>query len=50
MNLARKAVKLFPFKDYTARRAVIHVRKAWLRSMLTLGDKWLLSANVNRAR
>lgn len=48
MKLARKAVKLFPFNDYTTRRAVIHVRKSWLRSILTLGDKWLLSANPVR--
>ncbi|CAB5187187.1 hypothetical protein UFOVP161_15 [uncultured Caudovirales phage] len=49
MNLARRAVKLFPFSDYTTRQSVIHTRKAWLRSILTLGDKWLL-ANANRVR
>lgn len=49
MKLARRAIQLFPFNSYTARESVIHVRKAWLRSMLALGDKWLL-ANVNRVR
>ena len=49
MKLARKAVKLFPFNEYTSRQSVIHVRKSWLRSVLTLGNKWLL-ANANLAQ
>lgn len=48
MKLARRAVQLFPFNSYSDRQSVIHVRKAWLRSIMALGDKWLL-ASENRA-
>lgn len=48
-QLARRAVELFPMRDYADRRNVIHVRKGWLRSVLRLGKKWILSADRDTA-
>lgn len=39
-QLARKARTLWPDSRYN--------RKAWLRSVLWLGDRWLLSQPVGR--
>lgn len=48
-QLARRAVELFPMRDYADRRNVIHVRKGWLRSVLRLGKKWILEADRDTA-
>lgn len=48
-QLARRAVELFPMRDYANRRAVIHQRKGWTRSVLQLGKKWILSADRDTA-
>lgn len=42
-KLARKAIELYPLTDYADRKAIIHARKSWLRSVLKLGRKWVLS-------
>lgn len=48
-QLARRAVQLFPMRDYANRRAVIHQRKGWARSVLQLGKKWILAADRDTA-
>jgi len=48
-QLARRAVKIFPMHDYANRRAVIHQRKGWTRSVLQLGKKWILAADQDTA-
>jgi hypothetical protein len=48
-QLARRAVELFPMRDYANRRAVIHQRKGWTRSVLQLGKKWILAADRDTA-
>jgi hypothetical protein len=48
-QLARRAVKIFPMRDYATRSAVIHQRKGWLRSVLQLGKKWILSTDRDGA-
>jgi hypothetical protein len=48
-QLARRAVKIFPMHDYANRRAVIHQRKGWARSVLQLGKKWILAADRDTA-
>ena len=48
-ELARRAIQIFPMSDYADRKAVIHQRKGWLRSMLKLGKKWILSADRDDA-
>lgn len=48
-QLARRAVQLYPMKDYASRKDVIHVRKGWLRSILKLGSKWILSVDRDSA-
>jgi hypothetical protein len=48
-QLARRAVQIFPMRDYADRRAVIHQRKGWARSILKLGKKWILSADRDTA-
>lgn len=48
-ELARRAVQIFPMRDYVDRRAVIHQRKGWLRSMLKLGKNWILNADGDDA-
>ena len=40
-QLARRAVELYPMRDYADRKAVIHQRKGWARSILKLGKKWI---------
>lgn len=47
-HLAKRATKLYPMNDYADRRAVIHLRKSWLRSVLQLGEKWILSIHKHR--
>jgi hypothetical protein len=48
-QLARRAVQLYPMRDYADRRAVIHQRKGWVRSVLHLGKKWILAADRDTA-
>lgn len=48
-QLARRAVQIFPMRDYADRRAVIHQRKGWVRSVLKLGKKWILAADRDTA-
>jgi hypothetical protein len=48
-QLARRAVKIFPMRDYADRRAVIHQRKGWARSIIALGKKWILAADRDTA-
>ena len=48
-QLARRAVQIFPMRDYASRKAVIHQRKGWLRSVLILGKKWILSTDRDSA-
>lgn len=48
-QLARRAVELFPMRDYADRHAVIHQRKGWARSVLQLGKKWILAADRDTA-
>jgi hypothetical protein len=48
-QLARRAVEIFPMRDYADRRAVIHQRKGWARSVLQLGKKWILAADRDTA-
>ena len=42
-QLTRAAVKLFPLRPYLAISAVLHARRAYVRSRLALGDNWILS-------
>jgi len=44
-QLARRAVQIFPMHDYADRKAVIHQRKGWARSILKLGKKWILASD-----
>ena len=46
-KLKRHAVKLWA-NPYAPRHIVRHNRRAWLRSVLRLGDKWLLAQQVRR--
>lgn len=46
---ARQATKLFPKTGYTTTKAVKHLRRGWMNSVATLGDKWLL-ADANRVQ
>ena len=46
-HLAKRAVQIYPMKDYADRKAVIHLRKSWLRSVLKLGNKWILFIDKN---
>lgn len=48
-QLARRAVELYPMRDYADRKAVIHQRKGWARSILKLGKKWILAADRDTA-
>ena len=48
-QLARRAVQLYPMRDYADRRSVIHQRKGWTRSVLQLGKKWILAADRDTA-
>lgn len=48
-KLVRRAVKLYPMNDYVDRRAVINLRKSWVRSILKLGKKWILSIDRDGA-
>jgi len=45
--LARRAVRLFS-TDYVPLRTNKFNRRAWLRSVEMLGDKWLLAAPMKR--
>jgi hypothetical protein len=47
-QLARRAVEIFPMRDYADRRSVIHQRKGWARSVLQLGKKWILFVDKHR--
>lgn len=49
MNLARRAVRLYPRTDYADKSAVNHLRRAWIKSVAHLGDKWLM-ATANRVQ
>ena len=40
MSLARRAIQLWPGNRYNQR--------AWIRSVLMLGDRWLLAQRVRR--
>ena len=46
-KLKRHAVKLWN-NPMVPRHIVRHNRRAWLRSVLRLGDKWLLAKKVER--
>ena len=46
-KLKRHAVKLWA-NPYAPRSTVRHNRRAWLRSVLRLGDKWLLAQPIRR--
>jgi hypothetical protein len=46
MNLARRAVRLYPRTDYN-RETVNHLRREWIRKVSELGDKWIV-APANR--
>lgn len=48
-QLARRAVELYPMRDYADRKAVIHQRKGWARSIIALGKKWILAADRDTA-
>ena len=48
-QLACRAVELYPMRDYADRKAVIHQRKGWARSILKLGKKWILAADRDTA-
>jgi len=48
-QLARRAVQIFPMRDYADRRSVIHQRKGWARSVLQLGKKWILAVDRDAA-
>ena len=48
-QLARRAVELYPMRDYADRKAVIHQRKGWARSILKLGKKWILATDSDTA-
>lgn len=47
-RLAKRAVQLYPMREYADRRAVIHLRKSWLRSVFQLGEKWILLTHKHR--
>ena len=47
LELARRAVRLYS-TDYVPLRTNKHNRRAWLRSVEMLGNKWLLATPVNR--
>ena len=46
-KLKRHAVELWR-NPYAPRHIVRHNRRAWLRSVLRLGDKWLLAVKKER--
>lgn len=46
-QLKRRAVRLWA-NPMVPRSTVRHNRRAWLRSVLRLGDKWLLHEKVKR--
>ena len=46
-KLKRHAVKLWA-NPMVPRSIVRHNRRAWLRSVLRLGDRWLLAKQVER--
>lgn len=46
-KLKRHAVKLWA-NPMVPRSIVRHNRRAWLRSVLRLGDKWLLAQPIRR--
>lgn len=48
MQLARRAVRLFPMQPYLTLSGVKHNRRAWMRSVIALGDNWLLATKVKR--
>jgi hypothetical protein len=44
---ARQATRLFPQHSMATKAQTKHLRKAWLKSIEVLGDRWLL-ADANR--
>ena len=41
--LVRRARRNFPHTATTPRSAVRHNRKAWVRAVMQLGDRWVLA-------
>lgn len=48
MNLARRAVRLYPRTDWN-RGTVNHLRREWMKSVTELADKWIV-APANRVQ
>ncbi len=48
IQLARRAVRLYPHQPYTERKAVNALRRGWMRQIVYLGDRWLLAKSVPR--
>ncbi len=48
-NLFAQSGRLFPYAPYLTRRSVQILRREWIRSIISLGDNWLLkSGKYNR--
>jgi len=47
-HLKRKAISLFPKTSYNDLEGVKYLRRAWLNSVLLLGDKWVISKKIER--
>jgi hypothetical protein len=47
-DLMRRAVQLFPRLPYNTLSGVKYNRRAWLKSVADLGDKWILAKPIRR--
>lgn len=47
-TLIRRATRLFPHTEYTTRDGVKHLRRQWVQSVTSLGEKWVLRQPVQR--
>lgn len=48
IDLARRAIRLFPAAPYLPLAGVKYNRRAWVRAVLDLGDRWILAEKVER--
>lgn len=48
MKLARDAIRAYPRTDYSARSAVNHLRRQYIKARQALGDRWILAKKVAR--
>lgn len=46
MQMKRRAVTVFPHTTYNDLGAVKRLRRAWIKQILELGDRWVLAKKV----